>query len=85
MKTLSHFLLVSLALGGCAWTEFDDLRSGAILFDIQLEDRVEHLIRGQALVVALVGSQLRRRRLDDDNTTSRKHKKTAPKRRLNDS
>ena len=51
---------------GLVGAELDDLAGRAVLLDVGLEDRVEHLVRRQALVVALVGPQLGRRRLRDD-------------------
>ena len=51
---------------GLVVAELDDLAGRAVLLDVRLEDRVEHLVRRQALVVALVGAQLGRRRLGDD-------------------
>ena len=43
----------------------DQLAAGAVVLDVGLEDRVEHLVGRQRLVVALVGSQLGRRRLGE--------------------
>ena len=45
--------------------ELDDLAGGAVVLDVELEDRVEHVVGRQALVVALIGAQLGRRRLGD--------------------
>ena len=42
---------------------FDQLAGGQVALHVGLEDRVEHLVGRQALVVALVGAQLGRRRL----------------------
>ncbi len=41
----------------------DDLADGAVVDDERLEERVEHVVGGKALVVALVGTQLGRGRL----------------------
>ena len=41
----------------------DDRRDRRVVLDVALEDRVEYVVGRQALVVALVGSQLGRRRL----------------------
>src|SRR5437763_10965422 len=41
----------------------DQLACSVVALDVRLEDRVEHFVRGERLVVALVGSKLGRRRL----------------------
>ena len=41
-----------------------DVLGGQVLLDVELEDGIEHLVRREALVVALVGPQLGRRRLE---------------------
>ena len=41
----------------------DELATGAVALDVGLEERVEHLVGRERLVVALVGTQLGRRRL----------------------
>ena len=41
------------------------LGAGAVVLDVGLEDRVEHLVGRQGLVVALVGAQLGRGRLGE--------------------
>ena len=56
-------------------TEFNDFGRGAILFDIQRQDRIKYVIRRKALIIALIGTKFGRRwfgehRFGDDFATS---------------
>ncbi len=43
----------------------DELAAREVVLDVRLEQRVEHLVGRQRLVVALAGTQLGRRRLGE--------------------
>ena len=49
----------------------DELLAAEVLLDVALEDRVEHLVGRQRVLVALVGAQLGRRRPRDDRLGDR--------------
>src|SRR6185436_3390297 len=50
----------------CGITHGHDFTGTAVMFDIGLEDAVEHVIGRQRILVGLVGTQFRRRRPGDD-------------------
>src|SRR5690349_21945727 len=48
------------------------LRRGQVALDVGQQNRIEYLVRGEALVVALIGTQLGRGRLGEDRRRDRK-------------